>query len=254
MRMLPKKQAPPTPQPAIPDKTLLVPWYQNEEARLNAYAAYRGTLRLEQRLDELLWSFPFTEGSLGSSPEDLKKGPVLEKLHGDGRWDERRELQASALVFYDAQTANTRSAMLRRICKIGEAARDARRRAEVVDALRQQAMKWMDGTAVLREFAALERKMANLGQERTQGLVDESANRLRTVIQEMRALADAGDLMLPPANDRRAKAGSAKKPWVNATIRQLMKLEVRPSDRERQFCDFCNDLLMAWCLRPYKAS
>jgi hypothetical protein len=249
MRMPPKKQAPPTPH-----KTLLVPWYQNEEARLNAYAAYRGTLRLEQRLDELLWSFPFTEGSLGSSPEDLKKGPVLEKLHGDGRWDERRALQVSALGFYDAHTASTRLAMLRRICEIGEAARDARRQAEVVDALRQQALKWTDGTAVLREFAVVERKVANLVRERTQGLVDEPAKRLRAVMQEIRALADAGDMMLPPANDRRAKAVRADKPWVNAAIRQLMTLEVRPSDRECQFRDFCNCLLMAWCLRPYKES
>ena len=236
-------------RPEAPRHTLIDIWQQGYETILAEYIARRDRLPLLKRLDELLWSFHFVHEQLPCNP---KTAAQLEENHGDGLLDKRRELQASALVFYDSASESVRSSTIRKICEIGEQARDARRRFEVTNALLPKARDWGNDTEAIRKFVQQGRHVAEIIEQRTRGRVDDPAGRLRCVLKELRGYADAGDLMLPPFDYRHDRAGRHDSPWIKTALRQLQALKLHPPSREFQFRDFCDYLLIAWCLKPYK--
>lgn len=223
-------------KPEAPPCTLLDVWRSSEEFKLAAYAKHRAKLPLRKRLDELLRSSLFIEGDLFP-----KNAADLESARGDGLLAERRELQLQALAHCETQKIPRAS-----ICWIGEAARDARRRFEVENALLPHARQWNDDTEAIRKWVNDGRHIAHVIEQRTRGVVDDPAGRLRLLLKEVHGFAEAAELLLPTFDYRHPKAGRHEAPWAKTAYQALRGLGIHS-----QFCDY---LLMAWCLKPYKDS
>jgi hypothetical protein len=237
----------------------------NEYAdRLETYQRLREWLPLEARLQELLWSFPFTGLEFPTLPGPPNPVPPrsstprkrigahireryaalekslweLERKHGDGDVEERAACQRAALAGLIRQTRGTDNvaevsrATLEQIIEIGERARDQAWYATV------ERYTW----AFLRD--QVEKRPSKRVLRQLRGYLREAhpekADQLTKVLAE-------DERLLPYSHSYRSREGAGRpgSPWIKEASRRLIDLGI--------LGEFRRQLLYAWGVMPTPA-
>ncbi len=230
---------------------------------LARYRRYRETLTLPERLAELLWSYPLRDPGLalpgtprlwkpGDPPlKQLYVGARLEELFGDGQHDYRHDLQNVRLKECKQQGIDVTA-----VCRIGEHARDgawlAAAQGVHLDTVRDLqhdrdfCRRWY--AMLPRILKIAERDLAPLAENKQQAHLAALRQVQKTATPDVRLdWPDVVPHIFPPGwHDRRARAGAANRPWAKKARVKLQRLKVRNLA--------CEELKVAWCLRPIPPS